>query len=332
MSDTNISGIFILQEVRERILNDLWPKKFILIHNYAWFGAGQLPGGPQSSRVERINFNDDTVQASFRGSLPTTSIQGRGYHLAAVGNDFYGWFAGGFPAAGTPATISRVDRITFVDDSSTASTRGPLSFGRWQMDGSSNDDYGWIGGGLPGTTPTAVISSVDRINFSDDTSTSLVRGPLAVSRRRLSSTSNKEFGWFAGGVPGPLSSLDRISFSTDTGAASVRGSLSSARGYLAATGNINFGWFGGGNSIVDRVDFAADTGTASVRGPLSSITNDLAAAGNINFGWFGGGSTPATEFSTRVNRITFVSDTNTASVRGSLSEGRYGLAAVSGFT
>jgi hypothetical protein len=335
MSDTNISGIFILQEVRERILADVWPKEFTIIHNYAWFGAGALPGGTQTSRVERINFNDDTVQASFRGSLTTQNFQGRGYFLTAAGNDFYGWFAGGFPNASN-LTISRVDRITFVADSSTASVRGPLSSGRYGLTATSNENFGWFGGGrnsVSSPSATTTISTIDRIDFSVDSATASVRGPLSSAKRNLSSTGNENFGWFGGGYGPVTSTVDRVDFAADTATASVRGPLSSARRYLAATGNKDFGWFGGGGSTsrIDRVDFAADTATASVRGPLSSIRDSLDAAGNINFGWFGGGRTPTTDFSTLVNRITFVADTVTASVRGSLSQGRYALAAVSGF-
>ena len=30
MADTNLSGVFVLQEVRERILADVWPKEFFV--------------------------------------------------------------------------------------------------------------------------------------------------------------------------------------------------------------------------------------------------------------------------------------------------------------
>jgi len=185
-------------------------------------------------------------------------------------------------------------------------------------------NHGWFGGGTPGPK-----SSVERINFNDDTVTALVRGPLSGNKTDLAATGNDDFGWFGGGSPGLISTVDRINFADDTSTTSVRGPLSLARTQLAATGNDDFGWFGGGYtsgpivSRVDRITFASDTGTAPARGPLSLDRRFLAATGNNDFGWFGGGL-PTTS---RVDRITFASDTGTAPARGPLSSARRSLAA-----
>ena len=205
--------------------------------------------------------------------------------------------------------------------------------GEW-LNKESVANYGWFGGGYSSTP--AVFSTVDRIDFSNDSSTALVRGSLnaPAGRNGLAATGNSNYGWFGGGS-GPLSTVNRIDFSNDSATASPRGSLSLARAYLAATGNSNYGWFGGGLnptppvvSTVDRIDFATDFSTASVRGPLSAARAYLAATGNSNYGWFGGGRlpTPAISYST-VDRIDFSNDFSTTSPRGPLSLARHGVAA-----
>ena len=136
-------------------------------------------------------------------------------------------------------------------------------------------NFGYFGGGEPST------STVDRIDYANDTATAAVKGPLSLARRNLAATGNSSFGYFGGGgFPAGLSTVDRIDYSNDTSTASPKGPLSVARGSLAATGNSSFGYFGGGNpttSVVDRIDYSNDTATASPKGPLSVARGSLAA-------------------------------------------------------
>jgi hypothetical protein len=112
-----------------------------------------------------------------------------------------------------------------------------LSIATYYLGATSNSSYGWFGGGInPGL---AIISSVDRIDYSNDTATASPRGPLSLARRSLGGTGNSSYGWFGGGVvPGPatVSTVDRIDYSNDTATASPRGPLSASRYQLAATG------------------------------------------------------------------------------------------------
>lgn len=92
-------------------------------------------------------------------------------------------------------------------------------------------EFGYFGGGLPGS-----VSRVDRIDYTNDTATASVRGPLSLARYWLSATGNSNFGYFGGGLPA-TTAVDRIDYANDTETASVRGPLSSARRYLTATTN-----------------------------------------------------------------------------------------------
>ena len=94
-------------------------------------------------------------------------------------------------------------------------------FGSW--------DYGYFGGSAPGPR-----STVDRIDYSNDTATASVRGLLSLAKSYLAATGNSSYGYFGGGN-GPVSTVDRIDYSNDTATASPKGPLSGARWGMSAT-------------------------------------------------------------------------------------------------
>jgi len=347
INNNNIFGLFTLNEARGLRLTGDWLHTDT-VANYGWFGGGSLGTSPVtvSSTVDRIDFSNDSVSASPRSPLSLAR-----WGSAATGNSNYGWFGGGYypvPLLADPPYLSTVDRIDFSNDSSTAPIRGPLSLARHSSAATGNSNYGWFGGGsyYPSGGPipkTSSTSTVDRIDFSNDTSTASPRSPLSLARYGSAATGNSNYGWFGGGSPGPVSTVDRIDFSNDSSTATVRSPLSLARGYLAATGNSNYGWFGGGYtpttaSTVDRIDFSNDSSTASPRGTLSLARSYLAATSGVlnirrqkagNYGWWGGGEAyPAysTIYST-IDRIDFSNDTKTASPRSRLSSNTRGSGA-----
>ena len=219
-----------------------------------------------------------------------------------------------------------VDRTTFATDTATNVARGPLTtILTTQAASSDNTTYGWFGGGAIGQNGTK-ISTVTRIQYSNDTAVSTDRGPLSQVKRHLVATGNTTNGWFGGGYAydgntvGQIyySTVDRITYATDTATASVRGPLSLALFYSAATGTITDGWWAGGyttgyslRSIVNRITYATDTATASVRGPLSVAKGQGNATGDPTYGWYAAGTT--------VQRITYATDTNTATERGPMA-------------
>jgi hypothetical protein len=317
--------------------------------NYGWFGGGFNPGPILYSTVDRIDFSNDSSTASVRGplssargSLAATSGQAKGpaIKLQKAGN--YGWFGGGFATTGAGGGRSTVDRIDFSNDTAAVSLRGTLnspSTGKYLLAATGNSNYGWFGGGYTPTTPSAgntKVSTVDRIDFSNDSPIASIRGPLTSIRQALSATGNSNYGWFGGGEYGGVATVDRINFSNDSTTASVRGPLTIERGFIAATGNSNYGWFGGGYvqpavpanfySRVDRIDFSNDSSTASIRGPLGVQRKEHGATGNSNYGWFGGGTSIPGVIAT-VDRIDFSNDSVSASPRSPLSSARHGLAA-----
>ena len=101
---------------------------------------------------------------------------------------------------------------------------------------STDDTHGWFGGGSP--SPGANVSTVERIDFSNDLATASPRSPLGLARFALAATGNSNYGWFGGGYTSvPVSRVDRINFSNDLATASLRGNLSAIRSNSAATSN-----------------------------------------------------------------------------------------------
>jgi hypothetical protein len=209
--------------------------------NYGWFGGGLIPGPAVTSVVERINFSNDSATASPRSLLSApTGIK----FSAATGNSNYGWFGGGTTTATAPnPLLSTLDRIDFSNDSSTVSVRGPLFTSRLGASATGNSNYGWFGGGQTNTTGTLQTSVVERINFSNDSATASVRGPLTLTRQQSAATGNSNYGWFGGGstpgTPGASAIVNSINFSNDLSTASVRGPIffNISRANLAATSN-----------------------------------------------------------------------------------------------
>ena len=301
--------------------------------NTAYFGGGtENPGGV--AKVDRIDYSNDTADASPRGSLSLAR-----YHLAATGNDSFGYYGGGFSPS-TSAIVSTVDRISYLNDTATASPRGPLSIIKHQLAAAGNNSFGYfIGGASPAASP-GITSTVHRIDYATDNADISPKGNLTGPRERTTATGNQRFGYVGGNHPFNGSKVDRIDYANDTAQASPKGPLYIASphflSFMAATGNADFGYFGGNSSTfppnyrstISRIDYANDTVTASERGPLSASKGGLAATGNSSFGYFGGGESPSKV--SIVDRVDYSNDTVDASPKGTLTANKSFLGASSG--
>jgi hypothetical protein len=212
--------------------------------------------------------------------------------------------------------------------------------------GAGNADFGYLGGGSNPST-----QSISRIDYSNDTATTLAKGSLNVSRETHGATSNANFGYFGGGWTS-LSSVERIDYSNDTATASLKGPLSVGRSLFSAagardngnfvgpsvvsngpvqTGQQNYGGyiFGGAgdpslspavNQPTQRIDFINDTFTATVRGaPAAPAGGNLYynfAVGNRNYAYTGnaGNSAPAP-----IQRFDYSNETNSLVVKGAIN-------------
>ena len=240
-----------------------------------WFTGSMA----NQSRVERITFSSDTMVASIRGPLAggTYGMQG------ALSSSTSAYIAGGVMGS------SVVNRINFATDTATATLVGPLSISVGTGAGvSDTTTFGWFGGGLT-MSPFASRSTINRITYASDTSTTSSRGPLSVGRYRFAASFNSSFGWFTGGliVSSPNSSIvDRLTYSNDTTVAATRGSLDSIRYDHAAGGNSSAGYLGGGGvpsttSSVTRITYATDTATSVIVGPRSNASQQIGGTSGV---------------------------------------------------
>ena len=188
--------------------------------SYGYFGGGWDWPAPAATydEVDRIDYSSDTSTAAPKGALSMS----RG-SIGATGNQSYGWMAGGmiFPSWGK---VSRIDRIDYSSDTSTASTRGNLATASKGMAGVGNADYGYFGGGESPNASTAI----ERVDYSSDTPTAVVRSYLTLARMDLAGASNLSHGYFCGGGPSDTSTVSRFDFSNDTGDALIKSYIGAA--------------------------------------------------------------------------------------------------------
>jgi hypothetical protein len=173
--------------------------------NFGYFGGG---GSPGVSRVERIDYSNDSATASIRGSL-SSSGTGR----AAAGNSNFGYFVIG--------SNPNIRKINYSNDLSTALNRNSID----SQIATGNSNFGWHL--AVSAFPGPYISTIRRIDYANDTETPTVRGPLGFARFGMAATGNSNFGYFSGGYGGGGHVIvNRIDYSNDLSTASIRGSLS----------------------------------------------------------------------------------------------------------
>ena len=309
--------------------------------NYGYVGGGELFSSPVT-QVRRIDYANDTAATVDKGNLTSQFSKG-----ASSGNHSNAYFAGG-------GSVSSIQKVDFANDTATAPAvtslpgnpysafftgqggSGPLENGNPETivynfpaaNGGTTSTlgpaFGYAVGGYASSNPRP-RSTVDRIDYSNDTATAVAKGPLNENYFAHQSTSNLTHAYAAAGYPS-RTSVSRIEFSNDTATAVAKGPLSSAHNYFGATGNTSFGYYAGGESspgpdqsTVDRIDYSNDTATAVAKGPLSFAKKHSQACGNMSFGYWAGAGYPD---KSSVDRVDYSSDTSTASPKGNLESGR----------
>lgn len=197
------------------------------IMTQGWFIGGSSPAVATASRVERLEFATDTTNPTTRGSLATASDA-----LTGSGNSTYIWVNGGWdqPSA---QFISLIQRITLAADTATSTTRGNMDIASNPSAVNSsyfhravgNANYQWVMG-LRGAVVPGSATSIQRIDYGNDTATAIYRGNLSGGRYNGAAAGDSTYGWYVGGsTSGTWSRVDRITYSTDTATASTRGNL-----------------------------------------------------------------------------------------------------------
>ncbi len=317
--------------------------------DYGYFGGG-FP--PSKTTVDRIDYSNDTATAAVKGPLSSS----RGY-LAATGDTSYGYFAGGWLYEPTANNYSTVDRVDYSSDTPTASPKGSLSRSDAKFAGASarananasvsfiprirwvdsaaqvfpstgGPAFGYFSAGGE-STPGDRVSTVDRVDYSNDTTTMAVKGPISRNMRNHGAVGNLTHGYTFGGTN--TTTVDRLDYAADTTTAVVKGSLTATSTYASSVGNGSYAYTktgGNSNSTIERLDYSNDSAAASTKGSLASSAWDRAGTGNASYGYFGGAV--GTNNSSKVERIDYADDTATALFKGLIhgtGEIKFGMAA-----
>ena len=121
----------------------------------------------------------------------------------------------------------------------------------------------------------APFSTVDRLDFSNDTDNMVAKAALTAYMRGFSSfTHGYTAGGYAPAVSAVVSTIDRIDYASDTTAQTAKGPLETAvSSNNVGLHNTDYGYSVGGSdnsntftSYNQRLDFANDTTTASPKG------------------------------------------------------------------
>ena len=300
---------------------------------YGYSAGGASPGQPITSRIDRLDFSNDTANTVAKGNLvsmhPSAGYAGKDM-AAALGNTNFAYFAGGnvYPAPDT----SQVSRLDYANDSADCVSKGPLSVSRKSVGGTGNTNFGYVTGG------TGSLSYVDRIDYSNDTFAAAAKGSLTLGVTAPAGAGTLDFGYFSGGdapgSPGSKTIIQRIDYSNDTANTSPKGNLSLQRARHGNTGNKNFGYHSGGytgsgyTSNVERATYSNDTATASPKGPLTSTNAQYGATGNQTGGYIMGGDRSG--YTSTIEKIDYSNDTATATAKGNVDRNVYSNFATSG--
>tara|TARA_R100000951_G_scaffold56088_1_gene47125 strand:- start:286 stop:2625 length:2340 start_codon:yes stop_codon:yes gene_type:complete len=141
-------------------------------------GTSNRYANPVKSDIDRYTYANDTVDATDTADLSVGRI-----YTASVGNATYGYIAGGDIWAGDEK--STVDRITFSNSTVTSNPSMNLTRALELATGASNANYGWISGGIEHDPYARNSTLLERIDFSNDSSSTVPTNyPTSIQRKQ----------------------------------------------------------------------------------------------------------------------------------------------------
>ena len=246
-------------------------------NEYGYFGGGYSPSPPPAAKrsaLYRFDFMNESVR-TLTNSLPQIADR-----ISQTSTTQAGYFGGGYSyrfSPPVPATFhSKICKLDFSSESvSTLPASGRLSAQKGNATTVRSPQYAFFAGGFNQTAP-AIYSSVDRLDFSTDVTSSY--GNMTRIRYKGTSIENNTYGYFWGGF-GPTanpnfdhSDFEKLQFSNGT-FTNFPNSISPLKTYIqqsSQTDSYNGYFIGGGfqpvpfggspaETLVRRLDFSSDT-------------------------------------------------------------------------
>jgi hypothetical protein len=175
---------------------------------------------------------------------------------------------------------------------------------------------GYAAGGLLGPPTFAIVSTVDKFLFSNDSRSTLGTG-LSSTRRLLAGFASPTAGYAAGGYSPDTTTVNKFLFSDDSRSTLATG-LSSARSRLGGFASATAGYAVGGTgtplstTTVDKFLFSDDSRSTLATG-LSLARRYPAGFASETSGYAAGGLTPDT---TTVDKFLFSNDSRSTLATG----------------
>jgi hypothetical protein len=293
------TGVFSLRKVYIKQYQNVDNRNFASWPESATYGY--YGGGVSNSTITRLDFSNETVSNPGKNLLSARS------KLSATSSSSYGYFGGGYTP---PLYVITITRLDFSNE--TVSNPGKnLPTARGFLAATSSSSYGYFGGGLSTPGTANYISTITRLDFSNETVSDPGKNlPTVITQ--LATISSSSYGYFGGGFTPPLnariSTITRLDFSNET-TSNPGKNLPTARGALAATSSSSYGYFGGGFnptseiSTISRLDFFNEIVSDPGKN-LPTTRSELAATSSSSYGYFGGGVSNST-----ITRLDFSNET-----------------------
>ena len=185
-------------------------------HGYFGGGVDDFP----TTAMDKITYSTDTIAA-----VPGARLSARRNEIGATGNLDSGYFTGGYtPSNSSTTTIS--EKVTYSTDTISTAPSAGLTVARNELSASSpianavpttsppvstpspsisglpvtSPNVGYFGGGINPSSLTTKMSTVDRVDYSNDTTAAVPGANLTAANSYLSATGNGLAGYFSLGA------------------------------------------------------------------------------------------------------------------------------------
>ena len=206
----------------------------------SYFAGGNSPGG-RKSIIEKLTYSTEATERIPGANLTNTCDK-----VSGISSPSAGYFGGIQPESPSPGYTTKVDKLTFSNDTVSYTPSANLSLSRREVASAGNTTHGYFGGGA---RPSGFrYTTVDKLTYSNDTTAVSPSSALSGARYNLGAIGNDTQGYFGGGQPGSApagaQNTDKITYSTDTSSLAPTASAGpNERSNYASTGNIANGYW-----------------------------------------------------------------------------------------
>ena len=231
-------------------------------------------GTRSSSPYVFANSQVVTYASEVAASLPGANLTAARYGTKSTSSSDAAYTAGGR----SPSTVSRMDKMTYSNETTAQVTNGSLSRVDYYMVSMGSQSAGYWG------ATADVSSNFDKLSYTTDTTSNQPNFSKQFCQRGDSSASTGTFAFMTGGPSGTSTIIERADFTTETVSYTPSANLvKSSNKYVSTFSNNDYGYFGGGSpapsvvTSIDKITFATST-TSTL--PSQFVTGGYGAQGS----------------------------------------------------